>query len=151
MIAWANRAWVTVEPNRAGFQSGPKQLVFHPVPSSACLTTPGFLLLPHRLPLPLAPSTVIHGSARGRQQPWALLRQQSSSSSCCSYVILSIALCKWRMNKVLEASYIRPLLCVPGGQRPSGRWRSRVPCLHLAGKAISWAKRHGQSTPRSGL
>ncbi|XP_040337296.1 sodium/potassium/calcium exchanger 2 isoform X3 [Herpailurus yagouaroundi] len=33
--------------------------------------------------------------------------------------------------------HVRPLLCVPGGQRPPRRQNSCVPCFHLVGKAIS--------------
>ena len=73
-----------------------------PVPSSTSLTAPpSTLLLPHRLPLPWLLFTVIH-----RFQPVAV----SSNGLFCAivllfimllFVILSIALCKWRMNKVL--------------------------------------------------
>lgn len=76
--------------------------MFHPVPSSACLTTPRvYPASPHRLPLPWLLYTVIH-----RFQPVAV----SSNGLFCAivllfimllFVILSIALCKWRMNKVL--------------------------------------------------
>lgn len=57
--------------------------------------------LPHRLPLPWLLYTIIH-----RFQPVAV----SSNGLFCAivllfimllFVILSIALCKWRMNKVL--------------------------------------------------
>lgn len=33
--------------------------------------------------------------------------------------------------------HVRPLHCVPGGQRPPGRQNSRLPSIHLAGSAIS--------------
>lgn len=67
--------------------------------SSTCLTAPPSI--PHRLPLPWLLYTIIH-----RFQPVAV----SSNGLFCAivllfimllFVILSIALCKWRMNKVL--------------------------------------------------
>lgn len=100
MISWANRTQGIVNPKRHPFQiMDSRKLMLCPVPSSSCLTaTPVF---PHRLPLPWLLYTIIH-----RFQPVAV----SSNGLFCAivllfimllFVILSIALCKWRMNKVL--------------------------------------------------
>uniref|UniRef100_A0A8C7B5I7 Solute carrier family 24 member 2 n=1 Tax=Neovison vison TaxID=452646 RepID=A0A8C7B5I7_NEOVI len=76
-----------------------KKLTLCRMASSTCLTDP--LSIPHRLPLPWLLYTIIH-----RFQPVAV----SSNGLFCAivllfimllFVILSIALCKWRMNKVL--------------------------------------------------
>lgn len=132
MIAWANRAWVTVNLHRT--------LVSSQAPSSSCST----LCLPQcvwlRPGFPASPTgsrclwlyTVIHRfqlavSSNG------LFCSSVPSSACVFRHRPSIALCNGGWT-VLGFIMFRPLLCVPGGQRPSGRQNPRVPCLHLAGK-----------------
>ena len=92
---------------------------------------------PPQAPTALAP---LHGHsqvpARGRQQQWALLRHRPP---------LHHAAVRHPLHRPLQVAdeqsaglhHVRSLLCVPGGQRPPGRQNPRVPCLHLAGKAIS--------------
>lgn len=136
-----------MNPTDAGFQSGPKQLVFHPVPSSACLTTPCFPASPPQAPRPGSSTRSSTGSSLGGQSAATGSSAPSSllSSSCCSFVILSIA-SAMADEQSAGLHHVRPLLCVPGGQRPSED-RIRVPLSPSSGKSHILSQQHGQSLP----
>ena len=148
MIAWANQARVMV--NLTGHWFPIRSQAAH-VPSCAFLSVSDYA---PRLPCfsPQAPAALapLHGHsqvpARGRQQQWALLRHRPP---------LHHAALRHPLHRPLQMAdeqsaglhHVRPLLCVPGGQRPPGRQNPSVPCVHLAGKAISWANSMDSPSP----